>query len=182
MTAPTMRCLLLRALLSACVLASLGFASPSAMAQDLPDARTSSCNFDDNSQMAIQYQPITVNPKKRILGNEIPYNKVWTPGGKAMTLFTNVPLKFGSTPLAVGAYTLFVIPGEKNWTMIVSKATDVAAAYDVQKDIARAKMETGELGSPESQFSVYLAHEAPTECMARLDLGKTRAWVAFEKQ
>ena len=44
---------------------------------------------------------------------------------------------------------MFVIPGAKQWTLIVSKSTDMTGAYDEQKDLVRVPMESGELPSPE---------------------------------
>ena len=71
---------------------------------------TAVCDFDPNTQLAVEYQPISVNPSKPVFGHEIPYNKVWAPGGKPMTLFLNHPITVDGKDIPVGAYTMFVIP------------------------------------------------------------------------
>ncbi len=140
---------------------------------------TASCNFDPDNQLAVDYQPISVKTNKPVLGHEIPYNKVWAPGAKPMTLFLNHPITVNGKDVPLGAYTMFVIPAEKNWTLIISRSTDTSGKYDEHQDLVRAPMQTGELPSPESTFSVYFAHLAPGQCTMRLDLQKTRAWVDF---
>ena len=53
--------------------------------------------------------------------------------------------------LPIGAYTLFVIPNSKQWTLIVSKSTDTSGAYDPQQDLVRVPLDSGELPSPEDE-------------------------------
>jgi len=148
-----------------------------------PGASTATCNFTEQKQLAVNYQPVTVGKHEDdFLGHKVPYGKVWEPGKKAMTLFTNAPLTIGGSSLPVGAYTMYLIPERKAWTLVVSKNTDVSAAYDKSKDLVRAPMEIGQLPSPEPAFSVYFAHTGPTECTMRVDLADTRAWVPFEQK
>lgn len=143
---------------------------------------TATCNFDADKQLAVEYQRMTVNAKRPVFGHQIPYGKVWAPGGKPLTLFTTTPVTIAGKELPTGAYTMFVIPTEKQWTLIVSKSTDTSGKYDRQEDLVRAPMETGELLSPENEFSIYFGHIAPDQCNMRLDLEKERAWVTFDQK
>lgn len=143
---------------------------------------TAVCNFDPNTQLAVDYQPISVNPSKPVFGHEIPYNKVWVPGGKPMTMFVNHPIAIDGKDIPVGAFTMFVIPGANKWTLIISRSTDTSGRYNEDQDLARVPMQWGELPSPESTFSIYFAHVAPDRCTMRLDLNKTRAWVDFQNK
>jgi len=159
----------------------LAFAG-SSVTQTSTSAATTACNFDPNQQLAVEYQSIAVNPKKRVLGNEIPYGKVWTPGNKPMKLFTNTPVTVGGKDIPIGAYTMFVIPEEKAWTLIISKSTDTSGKYDEQQDFARIPMQFGKLQQAEPEFTAYFAHVAAAQCNLRLDLQKARAWVVFNKK
>jgi Protein of unknown function (DUF2911) len=150
--------------------------------QGTTSGATATCNFDSNKQVAVEYERMTVNVKRPVLGGEIPYNKVWAPGGKPLTLFLNSPVAVGGKELATGAYTMFVIPSEKQWTLIVSKSTDTSGRYDEREDLFRVSMEYGELSAPENEFSIYFAHVAPDGCSMRLDLGSSRAWVIFQEK
>jgi|SRR5215469_4815993 len=151
-------------------------------AQGTTSQATATCNFNANDQVVVEYQRFSVNSKKAIFGHEIPYDKVWTPGGKPMTLFANVPVAIGGHEVPVGAYTLFVIPAQKDWTLVISKSTDTSGKYEEQDDLVRVPMDFGQLEQPEDQFSVFFGHIAPNTCSMRLDLEKARAWVLFEKK
>lgn len=148
----------------------------SLVAQDGSDSAT--CYFDEEKQLVLHYQQVKVNLKKS-LNEQVPFGKVWAPGGKAMTLFTNTPVQIGSKVLPTGAYTLFVIPNSKQWTLIVSKSTDTSGAYDQQQDLVRVPMESGELPSPESELAIAFAHVAPQQCNIRIDLDKFGHFAEF---
>ncbi len=119
----------------------------------------------------MQYQRVPVNLKKP-LALQVPFGKVWAPGGKPMTLFTNTAVQIGSVTVPIGAYTMYVIPGARQWTLIVSKSTDVSGNYDDQQDLVRVPLDSGELPSPEPAFSLSFAHIAPQQCNIRMDLDK----------
>jgi hypothetical protein len=143
-----------------------------ARAQDHPSAGSATCNYDEEKQLMVQYEQVNVNLKKP-LQSQVPFGKAWAPGGKTMTMFTNTPVQIGSRLLPIGAYTLFVVPNSKQWTLIVSKSTDTSGAYDEAQDLVRVPMESGELPTPEPTFSVSFAHVAPDQCNIRMDLDKT---------
>src|ERR1700730_11058159 len=74
---------------------------PLLAAQQSGSAQSSSttCNLDDGRQVYIRYNP--VSPGKDKVSN----GKAWTPGGAAMTLFTEAQLTLGSSMIPVGAYS-----------------------------------------------------------------------------
>ncbi len=158
------------------------FLTCAAFTQDNTSTATATCNFDADKQLAAEYQRISVNPKKPLFGREIPSGKVWAPGGKPMTLFTNTPVEIGGANLAVGAYTMYVIPSAKQWTLIISRNTDTTGKYDEKMDLVRVPMESGELPAPESQLNVSFAHVAPGECNLRLDVATVGNWAIFKQK
>ena len=151
------------------------------LAQDSSSSASATCNFDDEKQLVVQYQHIPFNLKKP-LSSQVSFGKVWSPGGKPMTLFSNTPVQIGARSLAVGAYTMFVIPNSRQWTLIISKSTDMSGNYDEQQDLVRIPMEAGELPSPESEFSVAFEHVGPGQCNIRMDLEKTGHFAMFQKR
>ena len=169
-------------LLTLCAAVSL---SLSAIAQSSTSTglSTATCNFDSEKQVAVQYEPMSLGKHdQEVFGGKIPYGKVWEPGRRALTLFTNTPLSVGGREIPIGAYTIYFVPQRDQWTLIVSKNTDPGVGYDESKDLARVSMQTGQLPSPEPDFSVYFAHTNPTRCSMRVDLADTRAWVPFEQK
>ncbi len=159
---------------------SLLFGS-SLFGQGTTSVASATCNFDSTKQIVVEYQRMSLNAKKPVFGQQIPYNKAWAPGGKPLTLFLNSPVTVGGREIPVGAYTMFVIPSEKQWTLVVSKNTDTSGKYDETDDLFRVPMEYRELPAPENEFSIYFAHVAPDQCSMHLDLARSRAWVFFKK-
>ena len=147
--------------------------------QDTSDPNSVDCNFDSNRQLVVDYYK-TPPSNKSVLGREVPYDKVWAPGGKPMTLFVNAPVSLEGRSLSLGAYTMFVIPSGKKWKLIVSKSTDTSGKYDEKDDIVRATMDTGELPHAVNQFSVFFGHIAPNQCALRFELDKVGASTIFD--
>lgn len=159
------------------VCASLCIFAASALAEDR--SATASCNFDTAKQLAVRYQRIPLDAKKKIL-DKIPDGEVWAPGGHPMTMFTNTALTAADNKIPIGAYTLFIIPGEKTWTLIISKSTDTSGKYDQQMDLARVPMQLGELSASEDHFSVHFAHVTSDQCNMRIYLQSIGAFTAFK--
>ncbi|HEY5174105.1 MAG TPA: DUF2911 domain-containing protein [Terriglobales bacterium] len=158
------------------------FLTCAALAQGTPSTATATCSFDADKELTANYQRISFNLKKPVFGREIPYGKAWAPGGKPLTLFTNSPVEIGGKVLPVGAYTMFVLPTPKQWTLIISKSTDLTGRYDEQQDLVRVAMESGELSTPELEFKASFAHVAPDQCSLRLDLAKVGNWATFQRK
>ena len=155
--------------------------SSAAFAQSAPETASATCNFDEEKQLVVEYQPVNVNLKKP-LATQVPLGRVWAPGNRPITLFTNTPVEIASHMLPVGAYTIFVMPNAKQWTLIVSKSTDTSGAYDEKDDLARTAMDSGELPSPESTLNVSFAHVAPNQCNIRIDLDKLGHFATFKEK
>ena len=157
------------------------FLASGALAQSKATSATATCNFDEEKQLMVEYQQNAINPK-RPLSSQVPSGKVWAPGGKPITLFTNTPVEIGSKMLPIGAYTLFVLPNSKQWTLIVSKSTDMSGAYNEQQDVVRVAMEFGELPSREPNLTVAFGHIAPDQCNIRIDLEKYGHFTTFHEK
>jgi hypothetical protein len=132
------------------------------------------CAFEDGKQLTARYTAMAT-----ARNDGPPVGKVLTPGGSAMTFFTETDLVLGHSTIPTGGYTMYLIPAKKEWTLIVSKNTAVDAKYDEKLDLARGQMETGQLSSPAEKMSVYFGHTGPKKCEINVDFGKTRGWVTF---
>jgi hypothetical protein len=143
-------------------------------AQDQAAASTA-CNFDDGQQMTVRYDANGHDPR-------LQNGKLWTPGQAPMFLFTSVPLKIGSTQIPVGAYSMYLIPGKSEWTLIVNKDVTAKAKYNQQQDVLRAPMGIGTLNPPSKTASVTLGHVGPKQCSLRVYYGDTGAFVEFDEQ
>ncbi len=141
------------------------------------DSESAICAFEDGKQLTAHYNPIPAGHS-----DGPPLGKVLMPGGSAMTFFTETDLGFGDVDIPIGGYTMYVIPGKKEWILIVSKNTTVDAKYDEKQDLARATMTTGQLSSPADKLAIYFGHTGPKKCEINIDFGKTRGWVEFREK
>ncbi len=142
-----------------------------------PESSTVSCDFADGKQVTVRYNRIPFNKREKLREN-----KVWMPGGSAPILFTGADLKFGGKTIPTGAYTMYLIPGRKTWTLIVSKNEKPESAYNAQEDLARAPMDLGQLSQPADKLTLYFGQMGPKQCNLRVYYGDTGAFTEFEEQ
>lgn len=77
---------------------------------------------------------------RTIFGDLIEYGKLWRLGANEATeIEFFVPVKIGGVKIKKGRYSLYCIPYEEKWTMILNKETDTWGAfkYDQLKDVTR---------------------------------------------
>lgn len=166
-------------LLSILLFVELTLTSVAAMPQpsDRSESTTVVFDFDDDKQISVEYQSAPADHREGP-----PTGRVWMPSGSAVALFTSAALTVGSAEIPSGAYTMYFIPGKRDWTLIVSKNLAVKGKYDEKQDLLRAAMERGTLSEPEDQLKVSFAHTGPKRCELNVDYGKTKAWAEFKEK
>ncbi len=92
-----------------------------------------------------------------IFGELIEYGKVWRLGANEATeieFFKEAVVN--GKKIAKGRYTLYAIPNETQWTLIINKDTDCwgAFVYDSKKDVVRADVPVTKLSTPVEPFSM----------------------------
>ena len=69
-----------------------------------------------------------------IFGALVPYGKVYRCGADSATTVTfEKDVNFAGKPVKAGTYTLFVIPNEQSWTIILNSQLGQWGAYDYDK-------------------------------------------------
>ena len=59
-----------------------------------------------------------------MLGGSIPYGKLWRTGANEPTIFyAPVPLRVAGLNVPPGVYSLYTVPGPKEWEVIVNRST-----------------------------------------------------------
>ncbi len=104
------------------------------------------------AQATVTYSRPSVKGRK-IFGGLVPFNEIWRTGAnKATELKLEGNVKINGTAIEPGAYSLFTIPGEKEWTVIINKNTELwgASSYKQEEDAMRFTVKTTACPSTES--------------------------------
>jgi hypothetical protein len=99
-------------------------------------------------------------PHKRgreVFGELVPYGKVWRTGANEATeLTTTGDIKLAGNEVSAGTYTLFAIPYEGKWTIILNSDLGQWGAYryDESKDMVRFDVPTKDLDVTYEPFTI----------------------------
>jgi hypothetical protein len=97
--------------------------------------------------------------KQREFGKDVaPYGQVWRLGADEatkLTLTSSVKVQ-GGPELRAGSYSLWAIPGNENWTLVVNKSANVwGTEYDQSQDLARFDLPVHKT-APVEEFTIAL--------------------------
>jgi len=96
---------------------------------------------------------------RKIFGGLEPFGTVWRTGAdEATTITTPADLMIGSIHVPAGTYSLFTIPNEKEWTIVINKVAQQMGAfeYDQKMDVGRAPMKLEKASSPLEQLTITI--------------------------
>jgi len=139
---------------------------------------TASVTFGDGKTVTINYSRPSMRGRQ-IFGGLVPYGQVWRTGANAATsLKTDVDLTIGGANVPAGSYTLYTIPNENAWKLIINKQTGQwGTNYDEGKDLARVDMKVSKNASPTEQFTISLDKTGDTSATLKLDWANATATV-----
>lgn len=100
-----------------------------------------------------------------IFGQLEQYGKVWRTGANAATEVTfKKDVSFGGKSVKAGTYTLFSIPNEKEWTVILNPELKQFGAYGYDKvkdkNVAEVKVPVQKLTTPEEKLQISSTNTA----------------------
>jgi DUF2911 family protein len=131
----------------------------------------------DGAAITIEYgRPFL---KGRPLDKLAPAGREWRTGAdEATTLITDKPLKFGNLSVPAGTYTLYTVPGDKEWQLVISKSTGQwGVPYPAGQDLGRVPMSVGKTKTAE-QLTISIV-DTPAGGTLRVEWGDTSASVPF---
>jgi hypothetical protein len=141
----------------AAALVVMGFAGIAA-AQQYTSPPASTAVSIAGKQITVDYYAPSMHGRK-IMGGLVPFGEVWCPGANVATgLTTQADLQIGTLKLPKGTWSIWAIPGEKEWTLIVNKQSGQHHLdYESSQDIGRTKMTVKTLASPVETFRIELS-------------------------
>jgi DUF2911 family protein len=151
-------------------------AIPSRAQGPLSPPAKAACKFSDGKTISVGYSSPRMRGRK-IFGDLVPFGEVWRAGADDATSFTtNADLLVGGKNVPAGRYTIFILPTQTQWTLIVSsKIGEFGIPYPGEKyDFARIGMKLSKLPSPQENFTISF-DPAGASCSMKLDWETTRA-------
>jgi hypothetical protein len=102
---------------------------------------------------------------RTIFGSLVKYGEVWRTGADEATEITfKKDGTIAGKPVKAGTYTLFTIPGEKEWTIILNGKTGQWGAYDYEKnkaqDVLKVNVPAGSSSAAAEQLTITLPANA----------------------
>jgi Protein of unknown function (DUF2911) len=111
----------------------------------------------DGANIVVEYGRPYVKGRK-IMGGVVPYGKVWRTGAdEATTLSTDKAIQIGGAAVPAGKYTLYTLPGENDWQLIVNKQTGQwGTEYDKAQDLGRVPLKKSATSAPVEQLTISI--------------------------
>jgi hypothetical protein len=169
-----------------CFLLMLGLTAtviPGRSQEVLSPPAKAACKFADGKTISVAYSSPRMRGRK-IFGDLVPFDEVWRAGADNATSFvTKSNLAAGGKTIPAGGYTLFTLPTQNKWTLIISKQTgEFGIPYPgEQYDFARVEMKSSKLPSPVENFTISF-DQAGATCTMKLDWETTRASIEFSEK
>lgn len=170
-----MKKILFGALLLVCVAS----ASAQAIKTPQPSSTTTVKQEFGLSNVELSYSRPNMKGRK-VFGDLVPYNAVWRTGANNATTITfGDDVSVGGTRVPAGKYGLLTIPGATEWTIILTKQTDVTspASYKPGEDVVRVKAVPQKLPMTIESFTIMFDEVKASSMQVGIMWENT--WVGF---
>lgn len=143
---------------------------------------TAECTIN-GKKVTIEYSRPSMKGRK-IMGDLVPYDQVWRTGAnEATTLTTETNLNIGGAKVPAGKYTLYTLPSQDTWKLIINKQTgQFGTEYNQDQDLARVDMKVTAIVVPVEQFTISLDQKDNSSADLVLEWEKTRVSVPVKAQ
>jgi len=142
-----------------------------------------SCSLPSGKTITVDYSSPRMRGRK-IYGGLVPYGQVWRLGANEATTFVNTgDLTVMGKDVPAGSYTLFAVPDQTRWTLIISKKTaEWGIPYPGEGyELARVEMTSAKLPSPAEAFTISF-DQTSGACTMNVDWETTRASETFTEK
>jgi hypothetical protein len=141
------------------------------------------CKFSDGKTITVDYSSPRAKGRK-IFGDLVPYGQIWRTGANDATTFvTTAAVSADGRDIPAGNYTIFTVPDQNKWTLIVNKETGewgIPYKYE-SKELSRIPMSVSKTPSPVENFTISFDQGGST-CTMKLSWEETQASVQFSEK
>ena len=134
------------------------------------------CKFSDGKTITVDYSSPRMKGRK-IFGELVPYGEVWRTGANDATTFvTTASLTIGSLSVPAGNYTLFTVPNQDKWQLIINKQTgEWGIPYKYESDeLGRTDMKVSKTPAPVENFTIAF-DQMGSSCTLNISWENTQA-------
>jgi hypothetical protein len=149
-----------------CIITLLATAGSYAQITPQPSSTQSIVQDLGLGKINLVYSRPDVNGRK-IFGGMEPYNAVWRTGANSATVITFTDeVTLNGNKIPAGEYGLFSIPGESEWTIIISKKPKQWGAYSYKEtdDLVRFKVKAEHLAALTETMTLAFTNVSTTSC------------------
>lgn len=128
------------------------------------------------SKATLTYSRPNMNGRK-IFGGLVPFGEVWRTGANTVTaLTTETDLQIAGHELPAGTYGILSIPGENEWTIILSSNSKQWGAYSYkqEEDIFRFTVKPERLSNAVETFSMGFSDVGPESAVFNISWENTK--------
>src|SRR6266536_4949257 len=179
--------ILLMKQMSLAILFTLAFCIVAAAQQDKsqrpsPPAQAQ-CKLSDGKTITVDYSSPRMKGRK-IFDDLVPYGQVWRAGANEATTFVSTAgLTVEGKDVPAGSYTIFTLPTQDKWTLIINKHTGewgVPYKYE-SEELARVPMSVSSASSPVENLTIAF-DQSGSACTLKLNWESTQASVKFTEK
>ena len=109
--------------------------------------------------------------KGRDMNKLAPNDKVWRTGANNATELTiSNPITIGGKELAAGTYSLYTIPGDSEWTIIINSKLSWGTQYDEKEDVLRLQAKASKTAEATETMTINISDIAANGQDANLEI------------
>ncbi len=141
------------------------------------------CKFSDGKTITVDYSSPRAKGRK-IFGELVPYGQVWRTGANDATTFvTTAEVSVDGRDVPAGNYTIFTVPEQNKWTLIVNKKTgEWGIPYKYESDeLAKIPMSVSKTSGPVENFTIRFDQGGDT-CTLNMSWEETQASVKLSEK
>jgi hypothetical protein len=141
------------------------------------------CKFSDGKTITVDYSSPGAKGRK-IFGELVPYGQVWRTGANEATTFvTTAAISADGRDVPAGNYTIFTVPEQGKWTLIVNKKTgEWGIPYKYESDeLAKIPMSVSKTSAPVENFTIRF-DQGGNACTLNISWEETQASVKFSEK
>lgn len=141
----------------------------------------------DSLSFTVKGNPVKIcygRPSARgrtMLGGRLPYGKLWRTGANEPTMIhTSTPLDIAGVRVPAGSYSLYTVPGESEWQIIVNRSITQWGAERYYRseveaqEVGRVTVRSGQIEDHVETFTISSTPAAEGNALLILEWERTR--------